>query len=71
MREQERIDRILSLIKAYWHIYPDLRLGQLISNMADEDEKRQEIRSIGADPFYMEDEDLEETLRDLLRAKKK
>lgn len=71
MREQERIDRILSLLKAYWHTYPDLRLGQLVCNMADEDEKRQEIKSIGTDPFYLEDEDLEETLRHLLRAKRK
>ena len=71
MRDPERIDRILSLIKAYWNTYPDLRLGQMLSNLAADNEKRQGIISVGQDPFYLEDEELEETLRYLLRAKRK
>lgn len=34
MREPERIDRILGLIKEIWIKYPDLRFNQLCENLA-------------------------------------
>ena len=71
MRDPERIGRILSLLNNYWHKYPDMRLGQLIHYLAEKDEERQEIKSIGSDGYYLEDDDLEETLRELLRAFRK
>jgi uncharacterized protein YihD (DUF1040 family) len=47
MRDVNRIEIVLDRIKELWKKYPDLRLGQLISNV---------IR----DPalYYIEDEDL-------------
>jgi len=35
MRDPERIPEILNKLKEIWEKYPDLRLGQLISNMSD------------------------------------
>lgn len=32
MRNPDRIDPIIDLLRAAWHASPDLRLGQLISN---------------------------------------
>ncbi len=52
MREFERIDRITNLINKVWKKYPELRLGQLITNA---------VR--GLDIFYIEDEILEEKLK--------
>jgi uncharacterized protein YihD (DUF1040 family) len=54
MREIERIERILELIKKNWKDYPDLRFGQLLINM-----------KVVADTIPMwnlEDDDLEEHL---------
>ncbi len=52
MREFERIDRITNLINKVWKKYPELRLGQLITNA---------VRAL--DIFYIEDEILEEKLK--------
>jgi uncharacterized protein YihD (DUF1040 family) len=35
MRNEERIPEVLNAIEAYWYEHPDLRLGQLIDNLAD------------------------------------
>lgn len=32
MREIERIDRIVELIRALWKLSPDMRFGQLLEN---------------------------------------
>ena len=56
MRDPERIERILSILRAYWQANPDLRLGQIVVNMSK------------PDPFYLEDEILEERLRENLRS---
>jgi uncharacterized protein YihD (DUF1040 family) len=45
MRDPERIPEIITLLHAAWTAYPDLRLGQLISNIANT-----------RDPFYVEDD---------------
>lgn len=47
MRDPERIDTVLAVIRRYWQAYPDLRLGQLILNAVPE-----------AVLYYREDEDL-------------
>jgi len=51
VRDPERIERILDLIRIIWNKYPDLRLGQLLLN-AQSDLS-----------FHLEDEDLEAELR--------
>ena len=58
MRDPERIDRIVELLRRYWHQYPDQRLGQLIVNVTG-----------SSDPFYREDDETEQRLRELLRTK--
>ena len=70
MREQERIKRILSLLERYWHMYPDMRLTQLVFYLAEKNDERLEISGLPDDPYYTEDEELEETLRELLRVRK-
>ena len=55
MRDSARIDRVLALLGTHWKQHPDLRLGQIVSNIA----QRQGI----ADVFYMEEAAIE---RDLL-----
>jgi uncharacterized protein YihD (DUF1040 family) len=52
MRDPARIDRIVGLLRRYWHQYPDLRLGQLIVNVTG-----------SSDPFYREDDQTEQQLR--------
>ena len=55
MRDLERIPEILNKIGKIWKEYPDLRLGQLISNMSD--------RSPWP-LFYIEDDELIERLEE-------
>jgi len=52
MRDPERIDVVLEEIAMYWKENPDLRLGQIIVNMNN-----------NQDPFYMEDDALLERLK--------
>lgn len=33
MRDLKRIDKIVNLLRAYWHAHPDLRLGQIVCNL--------------------------------------
>lgn len=56
-RDPERIDEILDELEEYWKDNPDLRLGQIISNLSKE-------RRGDSDPFYMEDGNV---LRELKR----
>lgn len=35
MRNPERIPEVLAEIERIWRMYPDMRLGQLVSNIAD------------------------------------
>ena len=60
MRDPARIDRIIGLVRQYWHEHPDLRLGQLIGNMAT-------LQS----SYNMEDTELEVELRKALGKEKK
>ena len=55
MRDPDRIDRILDEIAFFWKAYPELRLMQLIINAEKWDDH----------PYYMEDEELLQNLRDL------
>lgn len=58
MRDPERIDEVLNLIKSIWVSYPDLRLMQLITNVLPKEGPWHD-----GDYFYMEDEELANHLK--------
>lgn len=61
MRDPKRIDRIIELLRAYWHTYPDLRFFQMILAL----EKRLfEEETINL--FFLEDEDFEKVMKKIL-----
>ena len=54
---KEKIEEICELLKQAWLMLPDLRLGQLIENLA-------KIANPQAkDAFYVEDEDMERAIK--------
>ncbi len=53
MRDPGRIPRSLEKLRALWHAYPDMRLGQLVENLAVS------YKLSPPDLFYIEDEDME------------
>ena len=61
MRNPARIPEVLRMIQALWIVLPDLRLGQLIEKIAREAAAR-DLSRTGADPFYLEDDDLLRTV---------
>lgn len=56
MRDPERISKIIKELERFWEENPDWRLGQVISNFSYE-------LMGNNDPFYMEDKDLLEILK--------
>lgn len=54
MRDRNRINSILDKLEAIWINYPDIRLGQLLVNLAPP--------RLNNDIFYWEDTDLEVAL---------
>ena len=70
MRDPERVVRILSLLKAYWMLYPDLRLGQIVSNFNTKFRKDEGL-PLTEDVFNLEDADFERVLRNELRGNKR
>lgn len=59
MRDPARIDRILELVEKLWHDSPDLRLTQLIMN----------VLYMSSDPYYVEDDRLEEALKSFCKTR--
>lgn len=53
MREEARIKRMLTLIEEIWKENPDMRLGQLLTNVNS---------LMESFPFFLEDSDLEKSL---------
>lgn len=56
MRDPKRIPEVLKELGEFWKQVPDWRLGQVISNFS------RELRG-DTDPFYIEDTDLLELLK--------
>lgn len=50
MRDKQRIDKILDLVRELWEKYPDQRLGQIMYNYVFDNRM--------VDMFYVEDEDV-------------
>lgn len=59
MRDPERIKRILKLVKKIWYRSPDLRLTQIIMNALE----------MNSDPYYVEDDKLEDALKSVCKEK--
>lgn len=63
MRDKDRINIILLKLKRIWEENPDLRFGQLISNIYSE---------LGySDPFYVEDTELDNYLDEAIKLSEK
>ena len=58
MRDPNRIDRFCEMLKAYWHMVPDLRFMQLVCNLQ---------ASIRSDGFYLEDNKTIELIEQMLK----
>jgi len=52
-RDPARIEKVLGILRNAWYAYPDLRLGQLITNVCPPNK----------DLFYLEEEDLIKALQ--------
>lgn len=61
MRNPDRIDRIINKVRDFWKIYPDWRLGQLVSNIVQND----------MTIFHIEDEDFEKRLEEWIERLKR
>jgi uncharacterized protein YihD (DUF1040 family) len=59
MREPERIDKMVELLRALWKKYPDWRLGQLVLNAHS-------AVAASGEVYFAEDDVLELGLRKLL-----
>jgi hypothetical protein len=62
MRDPARIEPFCNELAALWSNYPDLRFGQLMSNIA-----RYTQMEHRKDMFFMEEEELMEIIRHQLR----
>lgn len=58
MRDPNRIEPILGLIRKIWYRAPDFRLTQLIMNAL----------KMNSDPYYVEDDKLKKALEDLKKS---
>lgn len=65
MRDIWRIPRILTLVRKIWNKNPDLRFGQLISNIVNIDREYTPYTKLD-DIFYLEDIELENKLKKVL-----
>lgn len=64
MRDPERIDRILDVLRAYWMANPDLRLAQIVVNAANP-------RTPAPEVFCLEDAVIEARLAAAIREERK
>lgn len=78
MRDPNRIPRILNLLRAYWEENPDLRLGQIVVNLTPDQnhisvlcarDTDYPFETDMANPFYVEDDEWEQALRNELLKK--
>lgn len=64
MRDPARIDRVIELLRAAWHASPDLRLGQLISNLTANDRSIESDSDIHNEIWCREDDHWEASMRE-------
>ncbi len=69
MRDPERIDVLLEYVRKHWKEYPDLRLTQLIENIAwKASNKKGQSRAVEGWAFNMEDDVMVEVFKDMYPA---
>ena len=56
MRDPERIDSFMKIIKNIWKQYPDLRFGQLLLNAFSSDDSNMHL-------YYLEDDKFLEVIK--------
>jgi uncharacterized protein YihD (DUF1040 family) len=66
MRDPKRIEGVLNELRSIWYTYPDLRLGQLLINIADEPGYKDDGARI-SHIFHLEDDKFLERLREFAR----
>lgn len=67
MRDPKRIDRILFILREYWKTNPDLRLGQIVTNLTTATHKMEDADGFpGISIFSLEDNDMEKLLLESL-----
>lgn len=64
MRDPNRIEKYISVLRKIWETYPDWRFGQLISNITPCDVSSPYF-------FYIEDEDFFENINTFFKEKDK
>jgi hypothetical protein len=64
LRDPSRIEVLLELLRQYWKQNPDLRIGQIITNLSSS--KRMSI-----DPYYIEDDMIINSLKEELSLRDK
>jgi uncharacterized protein YihD (DUF1040 family) len=62
MRDEARIKRIVNILYRVWELYPDLRIGQLLSIAATYGDKK-----FSKDVFPIEDDIMESGLKMMLK----
>jgi hypothetical protein len=62
MRNPARIDPMLETLERIWKANPDWRLGQVVANAVRAYDGR-----VSCDPFYIEDDAMEEGLNELAK----
>ncbi len=62
MRDPERIERILAILRVYWLQYPDMRLGQIVENAR----RLSDVNDL-YHTFSVSDDDMEMGLRAMAR----
>lgn len=65
-RNPDRIDAVLADVRAVWEKYPDMRLGQIISNAIHKASPGLDTGEFVVELFYAEDDKLQRGLRLLL-----
>ena len=63
MRDPQRIDRMVDLLREAWQLFPDQRLTQLVINVADTKHNCGPV-------FYFEDTDMEKKLEAFVEGRK-
>lgn len=66
MRDPERIDRMIELMRQAWHRFPDWRLNQLVINASDTSYDCDKPHECGLGlVYYIEDDVMEKKLKQL------
>ena len=67
MRDPDRIDRIVEVLRQAWHRHPDWRLNQLVINVCDTPYDCDKPHECGLGlVYYIEDDTMEKRLRGIV-----